>query len=309
MKQTRTHHQARPCRVWQASVCEVKTKRGTSPLPCHTFPAISLAADASQPASATSAVPGSNDEACLRTSSPAMVYTQSHPAFPIQPVSHPSFHYELPLCITGAPVGLRPPFSSLSMRLAEPAGGCQRWPLTVGGPEPASHLRWRGPTRSLRPIRTVSTHLPPCPGSAGTHMRLPRPIRPITARFPATANRSPDLRGLMCWSVEQARSCMTGFRRIRSAPRYRCFSPAELVERPIDARRWLEQRLTEPFGGPTVVVAHRAPAARSIQPTCRQSPLAPAYASDFSDWIRGKPVDCWLHGQLYSSGHYRPGIA
>ena len=116
-----------------------------------------------------------------------------------------------------------------------------------------------------------------------------------------------QLHGQFRWSVEEARSCMTDFRRIRWGPRYQRLSPAKLVGRHADARRWLEQCLAEPFVGPTVVVTHHAPSAQSIEPAWRGSPLAPAYASELSEFIDGHPIDCWVHGHLHTRSDYHLG--
>ncbi len=74
-------------------------------------------------------------------------------------------------------------------------------------------------------------------------------------------------------------------------------------------RAWLRRTLSgctplsEGFGGPTVVVTHHAPCARSIAPKFAGDSLNPAFASDVTD-LMGSSVKLWVHGHMHNSSDY-----
>jgi hypothetical protein len=70
-----------------------------------------------------------------------------------------------------------------------------------------------------------------------------------------------------------------------------------------NARRWLSDRLDEPFDGRTVVVTHHLPHRRSIHPMFQGNPLNPAFASHMPELVRS-PVDLWIHGHTHCSADY-----
>ena len=74
-------------------------------------------------------------------------------------------------------------------------------------------------------------------------------------------------------------------------------------------RDWLQRALAgctsfgEGFAGPTVVVTHHAPCARSIAPRFAGDPLNPAFACDVTD-LMGPAVQLWIHGHTHNSSDY-----
>ena len=99
------------------------------------------------------------------------------------------------ICRAVLPLG-RAPYAPLSIRPGKQSPrrvAVSNGQGTVGALEQALNLLWRGSSSSLRPICAESTHVPVCPGSARSNTRIPRPIRPGTARFAAKAIRSRDL--------------------------------------------------------------------------------------------------------------------
>ncbi len=74
-------------------------------------------------------------------------------------------------------------------------------------------------------------------------------------------------------------------------------------------REWLRRALSgftslgEGFSGPTVVVTHHAPCARSIAPRIAGDPLNPAFVSDLTD-LMGQTVQLWIHGHMHQSCDY-----
>ncbi|WP_207001346.1 metallophosphoesterase family protein [Trinickia mobilis] len=71
------------------------------------------------------------------------------------------------------------------------------------------------------------------------------------------------------------------------------------------SRTWLEQKLSEPFSGKTVVVTHHAPHPLSIPAAYREHVLAASFASDLSDLV--SMADLWIHGHVHESRDYTVG--
>lgn len=71
------------------------------------------------------------------------------------------------------------------------------------------------------------------------------------------------------------------------------------------SRNWLTEQLAEPFAGPTVVVSHHAPSARSIPPQYVGDSLSPAFASDLEALVA--QCDLWIHGHVHDALDYRIG--
>ncbi|SDK75425.1 Calcineurin-like phosphoesterase [Pseudomonas delhiensis] len=101
-------------------------------------------------------------------------------------------------------------------------------------------------------------------------------------------------------------------RALRLMPDFSCidwftapFTPA-LSQQLFEASRdWLAAQLAEPFAGPTVVVTHHAPSARSIPPQYVGDSLSPAFASDLEQLVQ--QCDLWLHGHVHDALDYRIG--
>ena len=74
----------------------------------------------------------------------------------------------------------------------------------------------------------------------------------------------------------------------------------------MDARRWLDDRLAEPFNGKTVVVTHHLPHRASIHRQFHGDRLNPAFASHLS-WLVRAPVNLWIHGHTHCSFDYDTG--
>lgn len=72
-------------------------------------------------------------------------------------------------------------------------------------------------------------------------------------------------------------------------------------------RRFIEDELSKPFGGPTVVVTHHAPHANSVKPRYRGDALSAAFASDLSDLIEAMQPSLWIHGHDHSNHDYMVG--
>ena len=84
-------------------------------------------------------------------------------------------------------------------------------------------------------------------------------------------------------------------------------TPRHTLEWHWTARRWLEQELSRPFDGETVVVTHHAPARGSIEPRFAGSLLNGAFVSDLEDLIEETQPVLWVHGHTHYNVDYRIG--
>jgi hypothetical protein len=82
------------------------------------------------------------------------------------------------------------------------------------------------------------------------------------------------------------------------------YTPADSAARFDVHRGFLEQRLAEPFAGPTVVITHHAPSPKSIHPRFRDSPLNACFISDLEPMMDGRSTCLWVHGHTHDSFDY-----
>lgn len=101
-------------------------------------------------------------------------------------------------------------------------------------------------------------------------------------------------------SMAAARQGISDFSWIRTSNGF--FMPEQSVVMHKVARQWLGEQLAKPFDGPTVVVTHHAPSARSISREYADSPLNPAFASELTE-LAGL-ADLWIHGHCHTSCDY-----
>ena len=74
-----------------------------------------------------------------------------------------------------------------------------------------------------------------------------------------------------------------------------------------DSLSWLEERLSDPFSGPTVVVTHHAPSFLSEAPQFADSPISGAFSSHLEGLIERYSPALWIHGHHHSTSDYRVG--
>jgi predicted phosphodiesterase len=105
-------------------------------------------------------------------------------------------------------------------------------------------------------------------------------------------------------AMTQAQEMMFDFKRIRMEDEGDAlFTPthsATLFER---NAAWLEEKLAQPWSGPTVVITHHAPSARSVAPRFAGSPLNGGFTSHL-DRLVGAPAALWIHGHMHHSVDY-----
>ena len=105
-------------------------------------------------------------------------------------------------------------------------------------------------------------------------------------------------------AVGEAQRLIRDFSRIRDVGGG-AFTPeasALLFER---NARWLDRRLALPHDGPTVVITHHAPSARSVHPRFAGSPLNACFVSNAEALAGGGRASLWIHGHTHDSFDYR----
>ncbi len=84
----------------------------------------------------------------------------------------------------------------------------------------------------------------------------------------------------------------------------RAFSPLDAVARHEASSAYVARRLAQPFDGPTVVVTHHAPSARSLDPRMAGGVRDASYASRLDRMIIGGAPTLWVHGHVHGSCDY-----
>jgi predicted phosphodiesterase len=106
-------------------------------------------------------------------------------------------------------------------------------------------------------------------------------------------------------AVREALAKMHDFRRIfLDEEQQAVFTPldAEALFRRNAA--WLQDRLQRSWPGPTVVITHHAPSARSIEPRFAGSPLNACFASHLDHLLGSDKAALWIHGHMHHSVDY-----
>lgn len=104
-------------------------------------------------------------------------------------------------------------------------------------------------------------------------------------------------------AMHEAQRFMRDFSRIQigDAP----FTPKASAALFAQHAAWLERRLDEPYAGPTVVITHHAPSAKSIHPRFVDSLLNACFVSDAERLIDASRVRLWIHGHTHDSFDYQ----
>jgi len=78
----------------------------------------------------------------------------------------------------------------------------------------------------------------------------------------------------------------------------------EILERHTASREFIDQKLSEPFGGRTFVITHHAPLVQSFDPQFFGHVTNAAFASDLSDLIARRRPSVWVHGHIHKFRDY-----
>lgn len=84
----------------------------------------------------------------------------------------------------------------------------------------------------------------------------------------------------------------------------RAIKPSETLALHQASRAYLERMLAEPFVGPTVVVTHHLPSARSVAPRFKSDRITPAFASNLDELVSASGAALWVHGHGHDSADY-----
>lgn len=102
----------------------------------------------------------------------------------------------------------------------------------------------------------------------------------------------------------EAAAMMNDYKRIRVSPRSSKLKGRDTATLHARSRKWLDDRCREQFAGPTVVVTHHAPGARSLRPGFESDVLSAAYASNLEDFVTICGATLWVHGHTHWSVDY-----
>lgn len=103
-----------------------------------------------------------------------------------------------------------------------------------------------------------------------------------------------------------AREQMNDYRYIRTEERYRLIRPDDIVARNRAARNWLEEQLSTPFPGKTVVVTHHAPMV-AVSGMEAYGHLMAAYANEWRGLVM--QANLWVFGHTHMTVDTQVGYA
>jgi Icc-related predicted phosphoesterase len=99
-----------------------------------------------------------------------------------------------------------------------------------------------------------------------------------------------------------ARRSMEDFAAIKIGGR--AFTPEISVGLHDASRAWIASQLDAHFDGPSIVITHHLPAARSVAKRYEHDPLNPAFASSLEDLIEKYQPALWIHGHTHEPCDY-----
>ncbi|MFZ6690074.1 metallophosphoesterase [Undibacterium sp. SXout11W] len=105
------------------------------------------------------------------------------------------------------------------------------------------------------------------------------------------------------FSMREADAVMNDYKRIRlSSAGYRKLRPSDTAKFHSIQKKWLSDKLANPFLGKTVVVTHMAPSMKSVSEQYSDDLVSGAYASNLEEIA--KQADLWIHGHMHESFDY-----
>jgi hypothetical protein len=114
-----------------------------------------------------------------------------------------------------------------------------------------------------------------------------------------------DLYATPVMSQDVARRSLSDHRLIENGGNV--FLPRDALTQHRLDRAWLEQALSEPFDGATVVVTHHCVSQRSVHERWRGDPLTPAFSSNLDALVERSGAALWIHGHTHDSFDYTIG--
>jgi predicted phosphodiesterase len=108
-------------------------------------------------------------------------------------------------------------------------------------------------------------------------------------------------------SMELCERLVRDYTHIRADGGDRRLTARDTLARHQHSRRWLAERLAEPFEGPTVVVTHHAPAIRGRPDGSVLRAVAGAFASDLTELMGADRVALWIYGHTHRAADFAVG--
>jgi len=102
-------------------------------------------------------------------------------------------------------------------------------------------------------------------------------------------------------AMRAAAQFMNDYRLIRTDAYSRILRPLDTLARHVATRQFIENGLSQPFSGPTVVVTHHGPYRGALRAGHERDVLSAAYASDLSPVIKRYQPDVWIFGHTHRS--------
>lgn len=107
-------------------------------------------------------------------------------------------------------------------------------------------------------------------------------------------------------AMYESESMMNDYHRIRLEARlYKKMRAPDTEKFHHQQRKWIGDKLAEPFDGKTVVITHMAPSMRSVPNQYSTDIVSAAYASNLD--ALAQSADVWIHGHMQSSSDYKIG--
>jgi Icc-related predicted phosphoesterase len=112
-----------------------------------------------------------------------------------------------------------------------------------------------------------------------------------------------DLYGLQFFHQMQAQKGMNDYNFIWSTEHTRFTAEDSLAEHKV-SRFYINEELSKPFEGKSVVCTHHAPSGVSVVEKWKSHPLTPAYASRLENIMLDHNPVLWTHGHMHDSVDY-----
>ena len=115
------------------------------------------------------------------------------------------------------------------------------------------------------------------------------------------------LRGNTQEAMRAAEAVMSDYSIIENSEENRLLRAKDTARIHKNSREWLKQAIQWSNRGKTIIVTHHAPSSHSEAACHKDSPLAPAFASDLEPLVEVSGVPLWIHGHTHHNVDYKIG--
>ena len=81
-------------------------------------------------------------------------------------------------------------------------------------------------------------------------------------------------------------------------------TPQDLIKLNQSSKKWLDNELSKPHEGPTVVVTHHAPSLKSWV-SAEDDYIKYAYCNELEPMLKENEISLWVHGHIHHSSDYK----